>query len=497
MAKNNFDIATLNKLAGSSKDLFFAVTNKLPNKSSIYSSNVESITGYTSEEIISLSEKHYSLVVNEDLEKVKTDLAVLEMDPEISSIILIYRINSKSGALLWLREHLAVTRDNKGSVAQKISIIFNITSEKQKESETQNQINTLKEQNSSKDKFISIVSHDLRAPFTTLLGFSEILINEQDISEEEKNEYLQYIYDASKMQLDFINCLLDWSRLQTGRVKLEPARLDVKHTIANAVAPLTGTAVRKTIEIKIDVPDEIYVNADERLISQAIVHLVNNAVKYSEEGKKVFITASRFKEGMIEVVITDQGVGISEENQIKIFRLDQKLALPGTSGEKGSGMGLTLTKEIIEKHGGQIWFYSQPGEGSEFHFTIPEAKNSVLIVEDDLNVRAMYKSSIEDNLPNFEVKTADNGYEAIGVVRKFLPTVVITNHDMPLMDGIQLVEAINKKDSGRNIPVIVISKILTDDNRRVYSRLGVDKIIPKPVDLELLISTVRECLFES
>ena len=200
---------------------------------------------------------------------------------------------------------------------------------------------------------------------------------------------------------------------------------------------------------------------------------------------------------MIEIVVRDEGCGISDENQQKLFRIDQKLVLPGTNGEKGSGMGLTLTKEIVEKHGGQIWFYTQTGEGSEFHITIPEAKNYVLIVEDEASVLALYKKVIESNFSNFEIKTANNGYEAIRMIREILPTMIITDHDMPLMDGVQLVEAIGKRESGRNIPIIVISAKLSDDLKRSYSKLGVDRIISKPADLVKLIDNMKDLLFQS
>jgi len=236
-------------------------------------------------------------------------------------------------------------------------------------------------------------------------------------------------------------------------------------------------------------------NADERLFSQAIVNLVSNAIKYTNEGKEIHLSSQRFKAGMVEVIVRDEGMGISEENQTKLFRIDQKFSLAGTTGEKGSGLGLTLMKEIIDKHGGQVWFYSKVGEGSEFHFTIPEAKNLVLIVEDEIPVRTLYKKVIEAGLPNFEIKVADNGYEAISMLKDIIPTIIITDHDMPLMNGIQLVEALHKKESNRSVPVIVISAKLNDEITKSYSKLGVDKIIPKPVNLENLVDTMKECLY--
>lgn len=497
MDKTNFDICTLEKLTGTSDNLFFGIIGSSTEINSFYTSNVKKILGYTPKEISVLPEKHYSLVVNDDIDNIRKILIELEGNKSKDSIEFTYRVNSKEGECIWLKETLQVSRNGNGSIIERASEIINISSFKKIEIESHNKLNSLKELNASKDKFISIVSHDLRSPFTTLIGFSEILLNETDISEEEKVEYLQYIYDASKQQLDYINCLLDWSRLQTGRVKVEPTRLNVKSTVANAIATLTHSAIRKNIDIKLDVNSELNMNADERLISQAIVYLTNNAIKFSHEEKTIYISASKFNDGMIEIVVRDEGVGISEENQSKLFRIDQKLVLPGTTGEKGSGMGLTLTKEIVEKHGGQIWLYSQVDNGSEFHLTIPEAKNIILIVEDEPDVLELYAKNIETRLPQFEIQNAKNGYEAIGLIRKILPTIIITNHDMPLMDGVQFVEAINKKDSAKSIPIIVIASDLNDEIKRIYSKLGIEKIIPKPRDINILTDVVTECLFQS
>ncbi|MEK6552763.1 MAG: response regulator, partial [Bacteroidota bacterium] len=160
-----------------------------------------------------------------------------------------------------------------------------------------------------------------------------------------------------------------------------------------------------------------------------------------------------------------------------------------------SGLGLTLVKEIIDKHGGQIWFYTQIGEGSEFHFTVTESKNVILLVEDDKELRTLYKNIIEQALPNFEVKFADNGYQAIGLYHDIIPTIIITDHDMQLMNGIQLVEAIQKKESNRTVPVIVISAKLNDDISKKYNKLGVDRIITKPVDNDKFIQMIRKCLY--
>ena len=494
MGNNKIDLSALSDFANGAKDFFFIYKSFNSENEFYISDSVKQITGYTPDEIKSLPQNIYSIIHEEDKEAVEKTLNEVGNNPSCDSTELVYRIKSKNDELIWLKELLMIEWEN-GVIKNQKSIVLNINELKKSENDLLKSRDSLKDLNSTKDKFINIISHDLRSPFTTLLGFSEILLNEQDISIEEKNEYLQYIYDSSKSQLNFINCLLDWSRLQTGRIKIEPVRLNVRSVISTAIAPLTGDAVRKNIDVKIEIPSDLFINADERLISQVLINLTSNAIKYTPEGKDIFISSGRFKEGMIEIVVRDEGLGITEENQSKLFRIDQKFSLVGIAGEKGSGLGLTLVKEIIEKHLGQVWFYSQLGTGSEFHFTIPEARNLVLLVEDDQGTRALYKKIIEEALKNFDVKFAENGYEAIGMYKDLHPTLVITDHAMPLMNGIQLVEAIQKKESTRTVPIIVISAKLTDEITRKYLRLGVDKVIAKPVNHSVLVQMIRDCLY--
>ncbi len=496
MKLRKIDLKSLASFNSGLNDIFITVKYFNGSIENFVSDSVQFVTGYSPSEIKKLPDNHHSLITSDEKSRINKELTEFYESKKLNTLDLTYKIKHKDGKEIWLKELISVERAVKNStILAAKSVIQNYTDTKINESELQKSRDTLKELNTTKDKFISIISHDLRAPFTTLLGFSEILLNEQDLTEDEKNEYLRYIYDASKSQLELINCLLDWSRLQTGRIKIEPVRLNVKTMISNAIAPLTGDAVRKNIDVKIDIPTDLNINADERLISQVVYNLTSNAIKFTPEGKEVLVSSSRFKEGMIEIVIRDEGLGIAEENQTKLFKIDQKFSLVGTTGEKGSGLGLTLVKEIIDKHGGQIWFYTQIGEGSEFHFTVTESKNVILLVEDDKELRINYKNIIEQALPNFEVKFADNGYQAIGLYHDIIPSIIITDHDMQLMNGIQLVEAIQKKESNRTVPVIVISKILNEDISKKYNKLGVDRIITKPLDNDKFIQMIRECLY--
>ena len=489
MTKDEFNSFTSNipgtvlciKKFGSAPDVF-------------YSNSIKDCTGYTPEEIIRMPGNHFSIVHEDDFQTVKKKYTELQTNHEASNGTIKYRINSKNGDIHWLRENLRIQWGSENNIEQIISSIVDVTDLTNENEIIKGEFERIQEVNFAKDKFISIVAHDLRAPFTSLLGFTEILLNEPDLPEEEKNEYLNYINDASKNQLLLINYLLDWSRLQTGRVAVESRRLNLSTIIQNISIYLSGTVIQKKINFKVNIPEDLYIFADEKLINQVFTNLISNSIKFTPEGKSIIVSAQRFKEGMVEAVVSDDGLGIPEEDQDKLFKLEHKVSTPGTRGEKGTGLGLTLVKEIVEKHGGDIWFYSEISKGTSFHITVPEAKNLVLIVEDDASTRQLYKRILSKVVPNFELIEANNGYEAMSQIVDTIPSLVITDHSMPLMNGYQLIEAIREKEEAKNIPVIVVSAKISDQLLEEYQKLGVDKLIKKPFDSNELSQAISQII---
>lgn len=481
------------ELLDKSNSEFFTITYLLEDKPIFVSNSVLNVTGFTSKEISETMGGLISLIYEEDRFKVKKELTEL-INSNRNFAKLNFRIITKDNKVKIISQSIYITRNEYGEATVIETINEEITNSQNDNLINVEELKKLSEKNSAKDKFISIISHDLRAPFTSILGFSEILLNEKDLSEEERQEYLTYIYNAAETQLELVNHLLDWSRLQTGHITLDLKRLNLKTVVSNAVSLLIGSAMRKGVTINNNVIDNLYINADEKLILQVITNLVGNSLKFTPSGKSITISADNFKDGFIEVIVKDQGTGIAEKDYHKVFKIDEKLSITGTNGEKGSGLGLILVKEIIEKHGGNIWFYSKEGEGTDFHFTIPEAKNVVLIVEDDADMLALYKKILNKYLPNFDIIEATNGYDAVRIIIDFIPSLIITDHEMPLMSGIQLIEALRKKETNKNIPIIVVSAKFNDSIKQTYLNLGINRLIPKPVDSQDLIETINKCV---
>jgi len=230
--------------------------------------------------------------------------------------------------------------------------------------------------NHTKNRLISIISHDLKNPFHSLIGFSELLVNEAErFSEEEKLSFYKSMNDTSKKAFELLQNLLDWTRLQTSEIPFNPADLQVKETIESVLDLLNSHARDKGIVMQIDVSDETFVYADSRMFETVLRNLLSNAVKYTPYGGKIIISALDQNE-VIRFGVEDTGVGMDEEQVSNLFNIDKKASRPGTNNELGTGFGLILCREFVKKNSGELSVVSIPGKGSTFSFTVPKRRNA-------------------------------------------------------------------------------------------------------------------------
>jgi len=229
----------------------------------------------------------------------------------------------------------------------------------------------LKELNATKDKFFNIVAHDLKNPFTSLLGSSELLFqNINQLDNEKIIKLAKIINDSAKSGYAILQNLLDWSRSQTGLLKFNPENINLKNLIDENILSLEQFSANKGIEIRSEVKGNVIIYSDKNMIKTILRNLLSNAVKFSYKSGKIIVSAAADKEKVI-ISVKDNGIGIPKEYLKKIFRLDAKFSAPGTENEQGTGLGLKLCKEFVEKQGGEIWVESTEKMGSDFKFSIP------------------------------------------------------------------------------------------------------------------------------
>lgn len=252
-----------------------------------------------------------------------------------------------------------------------LSIVRDITEQKQAENEILRLNTDLKELNLAKDKFFSMVAHDLKSPFNALLGLTEIISNpEEDLSLDETRRIAGKVHTLLVNQYNFLQNLLEWSRIQQGRIEFHPTELNLFSISTTIIDLLSGNLIRKNIEIFNQIPEFFYVYADLEMIKSILLNLISNAVKFTPKNGSIFLEAYKNEKHAV-IVIRDTGMGISREELEKINQPETIFTKKGTEGEKGTGLGILLTREQIKKHGGTMDIMSEVGTGSTVEIFLP------------------------------------------------------------------------------------------------------------------------------
>jgi PAS domain S-box-containing protein len=291
------------------------------------------------------------------------------------------RYLTKTGEIIWALTTVSLTQDFEGKPLYFIVQIQDITKRKRNEEQVLRYTEELKNLNASKDKFFSIISHDLRSPFNSLLGLTEFLTHSYDEMKpaDIKNSILN-IYNSSQQVYNLILNLLEWSMLQSGRLKVEKSIINLAELGMEIMNLYKESANNKKLELVNNMNDSILIYADKYMIDTIVRNFVSNSIKFTNPGGKIII------KGMIngdnaEVSVTDTGIGINPEEQKNLFRIDEQTRRDGTANEKGTGLGLILCKEFIEKNNGVLWVESEEGKGSRFSFTVPRYLGNLHSIE--------------------------------------------------------------------------------------------------------------------
>ncbi|ASB48142.1 sensor histidine kinase [Alkalitalea saponilacus] len=230
----------------------------------------------------------------------------------------------------------------------------------------------LEQENAAKDRFFSIVAHDLKSPFNSLIGLSEMLmLHSESMNQEQVKNYSKMVHQSTSKLYSLVDNLLQWSRTQLGKTDYRPEKIDVSIVSSNIVNLLRISAQEKDIVISLNMDQDLIGIADVNIFSAVIRNLVSNAVKFSKIGGTIYVNGKMRPDKMIEVEVVDRGVGMDEMQIEKAFRIDSGSSTTGTFNEKGTGLGLILCKEFVEINKGSILLESKPGKGTSVKFTLP------------------------------------------------------------------------------------------------------------------------------
>lgn len=375
--------------------------------------------------------------------------------------------------------------------------------------------------NATKDKFFSIIAHDLKNPFQGILALTTLLIDKyKDYTEEQKQQFISQIKGTSEKAYNLLQNLLHWAQTQTNSIIYTPKDIELVNLVEQCISVYQVNANKKQVRILTELPESILVYADENMLNTVIRNLISNAIKFTPESGKILIK-SKLEDDKVRLNIIDFGIGISEEIIGKLFKIDQHISTKGTSGETGTGLGLIICKEFIEKNKGTLYI-TKNEQGSTFAFTVPlfimdskqkninfnekdpikteiQSPNSVLnsdlktivIVEDESEIRIALVAYLKSDYTIIEAENGAIGYE---IIQKSMPDLIISDVVMPLMDGFELCAKVKSNAQISHIPII----LLTAQDADIYKFEGLDKgaddYIIKPFNPNLLEARIRNLI---
>jgi len=333
------------------------------------SDSCEKILGYKSEELINIP------VIEEFLHPEDQQKAI----EGLQDIILNnnnggtqYRHKYKNGGWVYLEAYGTNQLDNP-EIKSVVLNVRDISERKKAEEALRRSEASLKDLNATKDRFFSIIGHDLRSPFSSIVGFTDLLIAQiQKKDYEGIDDYARIIQKSSQQAMDLLSNLLEWSRAQSGRIDFVPEYLELGKMIRQTIDLFKNTAFRKSIKILNKSQNFLPIWADKHMVESILRNLISNSLKFSPPEGEIVISARELGDKAL-VSIADNGIGMKKEDVEKLFRIEQPHSTRGTKNETGTGLGLLLCKDFVKMHNGKIWAESKENNGSTFFFTLPLA----------------------------------------------------------------------------------------------------------------------------
>jgi CheY-like chemotaxis protein/nitrogen-specific signal transduction histidine kinase len=371
----------------------------------------------------------------------------------------------------------------------------------------------LKELVATKDKFFSIISHDLRGPIGGFMALTELMADESaGLSPEEQKEFIVDLSKSSRNIFNLLENLLQWALIQQGNIVFKPEHIDLTELVNECTKTLHDSIQKKNIHLTVDLAADLKVYLDANMLQSVIRNLVSNAVKFTPEGGKISISAGFTENKNLVIVVKDSGIGMNHKIKTDLFQLNKNTGRPGTDGEQSTGLGLILCKEFIEKHGGELWVESEEGMGSSFYFTIPDhalslssnAENKISVPDGNVNQLSNLKILIADDNENSgillkllantfsnRILEAVTGKEAIEICRNN-PDIdlILMDIKMPLVDGYEATKLI--REFNKDVIIIAQTAFGFDGDREKAINSGCTDYILKPINRNQLFQAISK-----
>lgn len=362
--------------------------------------------------------------------------------------------------------------------------------------------------NKAKSEFLANMSHELRTPLNAIIGFSEVLRDKicGDLNDEQV-EFVTDIHSSGKHLLQMINDILDLSKIESGKLELKCEEFEVRKTVEDVLITLKGLADKKSLKIETVLQHPVdLLYADPVKFKQMLYNLLSNAIKFTPEKGVITVSTKSLRKDrdFIEVRVTDTGIGIAPEDYSKIFVEFKQLDSSYSRKYEGTGLGLALTKKLVEMHGGAIGFESKAGAGSAFYFTLPvnlpaqkdaarsseetADRKTILVVEDDQKTSKLLCAFLHN--AGYHTITAFDGEEAVRKAKTGKPFAITLDVMLPKKDGWEVLKEIKEDKDIKNIPVLVISIV---DDKDIGFGLGATDYLTKPVSRNDLLSKLNAC----
>ena len=346
-----------------------------------------------------------------------------------------------------------------------------------------------------KDKFVGLISHDIRSPLSGVYRILERITGLDYVKQKkEVDELLTLSKKSLALSLQMVEQVLDLSRMQSGKILPLYEKIDLSQIASDALSKISSQAKEKKITISNSILDSVFFYADPTLLSQILLNLLNNSVKFSRCNDAIELKHLQ-KNGYHVIQIVDTGTGIDEKYLPNLFDATVKTSSTGTIGETGSGLGLPLSSEMTHAMNGNITARSILGEGSSLSVSLPDADKMVLIIDDNEIWRSEFRDFLQQE--DIIIQEAENGESALAILDKLWPDLIVTDINMPVMDGFMLIQKIRENPEFNHIPIVVATSGILENkdyaktNREMLLKMGANEVILKPVDKSVFIELVN------